>query len=68
MNDNLIFLSDSDLDKPIYRIFSFSRLKDIFNERKMRLVKPKKWDDPFENTVWRLAKKRISETKTVCQH
>jgi len=51
MNDNLIFLTDSDLDKPIYRIFSFSRLEDIFNERKLTLVKPKKWDDPFENFI-----------------
>jgi len=51
MNENLIFLTDLDLDKPIYRIFSFSRLEEIFNERKLTLVKPKKWDDPFENFI-----------------
>ena len=51
MNDNLIFLTEADLDLPIYRIFSFPRLVEIFNENKMTLVKPKKWDDPFENFI-----------------
>lgn len=51
MRNNLIFLTDADLDKPIYRIFSFSRLEEIFNEKKLTLVKPKKWDDPFENFI-----------------
>jgi len=51
MNDNLVFLTDTDLDRPIYRIFSFSRLEEIFNESKLTLVKPKKWDDPFENFI-----------------
>ena len=51
MKDNLIFLTDADLDRPIYRIFSFSRLEEILNENKLTLVKPKKWDDPFENFI-----------------
>jgi len=51
MNSNLIFLRDSDLDKPIYRIFSFDRLKEIFQEQELTLVKPKLWDDPFENFI-----------------
>tara|TARA_R110000823_G_C15790955_1_gene486132 strand:- start:55 stop:834 length:780 start_codon:yes stop_codon:yes gene_type:complete len=51
MNDNLIFLTDEQLDKNIYRIFSFDRLTQLFNEQKLTLVKPKKWDDPFENFI-----------------
>jgi hypothetical protein len=51
MIDNLVFLTDKDLDKPIYRIFSFQRLEEIFQERKLTLVKPKLWDDPFENFI-----------------
>lgn len=51
MKDNLIFLDESELDKPIYRIFSFDRLKEIFEEKKLTLVKPKLWDDPFENFI-----------------
>lgn len=51
MKENLIFLSDTDLDRSIYRIFSFSRLEEIFNESKMTLVKPYKWKDPFENFI-----------------
>jgi hypothetical protein len=51
MTDNLVFLTNADLDKPVYRIFSFKRLEDIFKERKLTLVKPKLWDDPFENFI-----------------
>jgi hypothetical protein len=51
MTDNLVFLTDADLDKPVYRIFSFQRLEEIFQERKLTLVKPKLWDDPFENFI-----------------
>lgn len=51
MIDNLVFLTDAELDKPIYRIFSFQRLEEIFQDRKLTLVKPKLWDDPFENFI-----------------
>ena len=51
MVNNLIFLSESELDKPVYRIFSVSRLAELFEEKKLTLVKPKKWDDPFENFI-----------------
>lgn len=51
MKDNLIFLTETELDKPIYRIFSFERLLEIFNNNQLILVKPKKWDDPFENFI-----------------
>jgi hypothetical protein len=51
MKDNLIFLTEADLDKPIYRIFNFERLLEIFKEQKLTLVKPKLWDDPFENFI-----------------
>lgn len=51
MNDNLIFLTDEELDKNVYRIFSFSRLKQLFEEQKLGLVKPSLWEDPFENFI-----------------
>jgi len=51
MTDNLIFLTEADLDKPIYRIFSFQRLEEIFQENKLTLVKPRLWEDPFENFI-----------------
>jgi|TARA_B110000037_G_C16812918_1_gene380444 hypothetical protein len=50
-NDNLIFLTDEELDKNIYRVFSFKRLKEIFDTKKVTLVKPKRWNDPFENFI-----------------
>jgi hypothetical protein len=51
MTDNLIFLTENDLNKGIYRVFSFERLEEIFQERKLTLVKPRMWDDPFENFI-----------------
>jgi hypothetical protein len=51
MKDNLIFLTELDLDKPVYRIFTFKRLMQLFEECKLTLVKPKLWDDPFENFI-----------------
>jgi hypothetical protein len=46
-----INLSDSDIIKPIYRIISFDRLIKLFNSNSLTLVKPGKWDDPFENII-----------------
>ncbi|MBS1611414.1 MAG: DUF2971 domain-containing protein [Bacteroidetes bacterium] len=54
---NLIHLSIEDLDLPIYRIFTFERLKQIFSSNALCLVRPSMWDDPFEN--WLLRSKFI---------
>ena len=51
MKENLIFIDENELDKPIYRIFSYKRLKEIFTGNELTLVKPKLWDDPFENFI-----------------
>jgi hypothetical protein len=47
----LIFLTEADLDRYVYRVFSFKRLEEMFQEKKLTLVKPKLWDDPFENFI-----------------
>lgn len=52
MTKNLINIEESDLDRPIYRIFKFCRLEELFQEHKLTLVKPQKWDDPFENFIF----------------
>jgi hypothetical protein len=36
---------------PVYRIMSLTRLFEMFQQRANVLVKPFKWDDPFENFV-----------------
>lgn len=46
MDANLIDLA---FDTPIYRIFRIDRLISTLKEKKLCLVKPKLWDDPFEN-------------------
>lgn len=47
MEDNVIGIDE--LDRKIYRIFSVSRFKELLNTKKLVLVNPEKWDDPFEN-------------------
>ena len=46
-------LSENDLDRFIYRIISLPRLEELFETRKNVLVKPQKWEDPFENFILR---------------
>jgi hypothetical protein len=36
-------------DAPIYRVFSLRWFKDMITQRRNGLVRPSKWDDPFEN-------------------
>jgi len=43
------YSNQKELDKPIYRIFTIQRLLEVFGENALTLVKPSKWDDPFEN-------------------
>lgn len=46
-HDGLIDISD--LDVFIYRIFPKHRFLDLLRDRKNGLVKPRLWEDPFEN-------------------
>ncbi|WP_105430490.1 DUF2971 domain-containing protein [Neorhizobium sp. T6_25] len=48
---NYINLSDIEKDKPIYRIFPIARFIQLLTTKRLTLVKPKKWDDPFENLL-----------------
>lgn len=49
--NNYINLTNDLLDKPIYRIMPIHRFLQLLEEKKLTLVKPKKWDDPFENAL-----------------
>lgn len=44
-------IQEKDLDREIYRIMPIYRLLEIFDEKKLTLLKPEKWDDPFENLL-----------------
>lgn len=48
---NYINLEEELLDRPIYRIMPITRFLQLLDEKKLTLVKPKKWDDPFENAL-----------------
>jgi hypothetical protein len=44
-------IPDDKMDREIYRIMPIDRLLQIFEVKKLTLVKPKLWDDPFENML-----------------
>ena len=48
---NYLFMDQDKLDRPIYRIFPMSRFFEILEKKQLVLVKPKLWDDPFENLL-----------------
>lgn len=48
---NLININNDILDKPIYRIMSINRFLQTLKKKTLTLVKPHKWDDPFENAL-----------------
>jgi hypothetical protein len=48
---NYLNLEDTNLDTPIYRIMSIFRILQMLQSRSLCLVKPKLWDDPFENLL-----------------
>lgn len=41
-----------DLDQPIYRIFEFSKLAASIENKELTLLRPKLWEDPFENFLF----------------
>ncbi|WP_126304467.1 DUF2971 domain-containing protein [Neisseria animaloris] len=48
---NYLFFKEDELDKKIYRIFPIDRFFEILEKKQLVLVKPKLWDDPFENLL-----------------
>src|SRR5438270_4394426 len=53
MDDNFLFFPSHTRDRFIYRIISIDRLVEMFSSGRNVLVKPKLWDDPFENFILR---------------
>ena len=51
IHQNYLNLQEKDIDRPIYRIFSENFFFELFKESELILVRPSKWDDPFENFV-----------------
>jgi hypothetical protein len=51
--NNFLNVRAGELDKPIYRIVSFKRFQQLFEDRQNTLLSPALWDDPFENFILR---------------
>ena len=62
MTETLIHLKSQDLATPIYRVFDIQRLLEICTLNMNTLVKPEKWDDPFENFILKVAIKERGNT------
>ena len=48
---NFINIDKEIIDKPIYRIMPINRILQTLEKETLTLVKPHKWDDPFENAL-----------------
>ena len=48
-----INFEEDELDKEVYRIISLQRLEELLSTSRNGLVKPHKWEDPFENFILR---------------
>jgi len=51
MERNFLNLTQKQKDAPIFRVISIERLFQLFNNNENVLVKPKLWEDPFENYI-----------------
>lgn len=56
-------LEETEYDDYIYRIISYERFIEIFDIRKNTLVKPKLWEDTFENLVLKSKLKFLDGTE-----
>jgi hypothetical protein len=50
-SSNVIDITEIDMDQPIYRIMPALRCLEILHTKQLVLVRPRKWDDPFENAL-----------------
>lgn len=48
---NYLRIKPEKLDQPIYRFTTFEQFLDILTTNKLTLVKPTKWEDPYENYI-----------------
>lgn len=63
-NNNYIDIDRNVEDQYIYRIISVDRLYELFSTNKNTLVSPKKWQDPFENFIFK-SKARLHDGEIV---
>lgn len=50
-NKNIINLANKDLDAYVYRVMPLKRFYELFGNKQNVLVRPSKWEDPFENFI-----------------
>lgn len=56
-------LNNLNRDQEIYRIFSKDRFLNVLSDKKLTLVKPNLWDDPFENIIFNSSVEAKNEQK-----
>jgi hypothetical protein len=50
-NKNIINLAEKEIDSYVYRVMPIKRFYGLFRDKKNVLVRPSKWEDPFENFI-----------------
>lgn len=63
-NNNYIDIDLNVKNQYIYRIISIDRLFELFSNKENVLVSPKKWEDPFENFIFK-SKARLPDGEIV---
>jgi hypothetical protein len=48
---NIINLTKNEIDSYVYRVMPIQRFCELFRNAKNVLVRPSKWEDPFENFI-----------------
>lgn len=62
--NNIIDIDLNMKDQYVYRIISVERLIELFSNKQNVLVSPKKWEDPFENFIFK-SKARLPDGEIV---
>jgi hypothetical protein len=65
-HNNLIRIPNTDI--AVSRIFSIERLEQLFLEKTLVLVRPKKWEDPFENCFLQCYIEETDGTRISMEH
>jgi hypothetical protein len=59
-----INLSEKEIAKPIYRVFSLDRFVETLEQGQLTLVRPSLWEDPWENYLFKfMHKNNIGKNK-----
>lgn len=60
IKNQILGIDQKDFDRSIYRVFTLDRFMQLFDNKKVTLVKPEMWEDPFENFIMKASAKTVA--------